>query len=44
MINGVTALKRVITIIKEGGSVKSYLMSDTLRPHTAGEFKLSLRK
>ncbi len=39
-VNCVTKFKRLITIVKESGETRSYLVSDTLRLYTATEFKL----
>ncbi len=39
-VNCVNRFKRLITIVKEGGISRSYLVSDTLRLYTATEFKL----
>ena len=40
-VNCVNRFKRLVTVVKEGGVSRSYLISDTLRLYTATEFKLT---
>ncbi len=43
-VDGVIRFKRLITIVRNNGRTESYLMSDTLRLHTAKELELAAKE